>query len=130
MTRDMDLIRDILLAVEAAETPSSSALALSMSIVENDRMKSLIYQLDMLINQVEFVSAVDTSNHLEKSWIGLAITWKGHEFLDNIRDSEVWSKTKAGAAKVGGLSLELLGALAKGFIKTKVEKITGVALDI
>jgi hypothetical protein len=57
------------------------------------------------------------------------LTWSGHEFLDNVRDPEIWRRTKEGADKVGGFSLEVLGASAKGFIKKQVSEKTGSELD-
>lgn len=58
------------------------------------------------------------------------LTWQGHDFLDKVRDPEIWHATKEGAKKAGGFSLELLGALAKGFLKKKIEAHTGVDLDL
>jgi hypothetical protein len=29
------------------------------------------------------------------------LTWNGHEFLDAVRDDEVWRRTKEGARKAG-----------------------------
>jgi hypothetical protein len=30
------------------------------------------------------------------------MTWAGHDFLDSVRDEQVWRKTKEGALKAGG----------------------------
>ncbi|MDE1548511.1 DUF2513 domain-containing protein [Jeotgalibaca caeni] len=45
-----------------------------------------------------------------------SITWDGHIYLDNIRDPRIWDKTKKAASKVVGVSLPLLGELAKGIL--------------
>jgi hypothetical protein len=42
------------------------------------------------------------------------LTWEGHEFVDAVRDPEVWAKTKKGAEQVKGFTLDLLKDLAKG----------------
>jgi Hypothetical protein (DUF2513) len=55
-------------------------------------------------------------------------TWRGHDFIDSVRDPEIWRKTKEGAQAAGGFTIELLRELAKGFIKTQIEKHTGVKL--
>lgn len=52
----------------------------------------------------------------------------GHDFLDSIRDPDVWNKTKKGALAAGGFTLNLLNDLAKGFIKKKIEDSTGIML--
>ena len=56
------------------------------------------------------------------------LSWQGHDFLDSIRDPEVWNKTKKGAAAAGGFTFDLLKDLAKGFIKTKIEEHTGIKI--
>lgn len=49
----------------------------------------------------------------------LRISWAGHEFLDKVRDPEIWRKTKEGASRVGSWSVKFLGELAAGLIRTK-----------
>ena len=56
------------------------------------------------------------------------LTSSGHDFLDSIRDPEIWKKTKDGAKAAGCFTFELLGDLAKGFIKTQIKKRTGMDL--
>ncbi|MFC6486352.1 DUF2513 domain-containing protein [Nitratireductor sp. GCM10026969] len=41
------------------------------------------------------------------------LTWRGHEFLDTIRDPEIWRQTKGGVSKIGTASVELFGKLRK-----------------
>ena len=48
------------------------------------------------------------------------LTWRGHDFLDSVRDPEIWRKTKEGATKAGGFTLDLLMDLAKAIIKAKL----------
>lgn len=50
---------------------------------------------------------------------GWQLTWDGHEFLETIRDPEIWRKTKDGANKVGGWTVNLLAELGKGYLKAK-----------
>jgi hypothetical protein len=57
------------------------------------------------------------------------MTFDGHEFLDTIRDDEVWEKTQQHLKKVGGLGIEGIKALAKGFITQQVKNQTGIDLD-
>ena len=39
----------------------------------------------------------------------------GHQYLEMIRDPEIWRQTKESAQKIGSFSLDVLSALAKGF---------------
>ena len=59
-----------------------------------------------------------------------SITWEGHDFLDTVRDSEVWRKTKEGATAAGGFTFDIVKELAKGLIKTQIKKHTGLELDL
>ena len=52
----------------------------------------------------------------------------GHDFLDSIRDPDVWDKTKKGALAAGGFAMDLLKKLATGFVKKKIEDSTGIKL--
>ena len=53
----------------------------------------------------------------------------GHDYLEAIRDEGIWTKTKAAVAGTGGsASLEIIKALALGFLKAKIEQHTGVKL--
>ncbi|MCQ4972205.1 DUF2513 domain-containing protein [Lactococcus lactis] len=45
-----------------------------------------------------------------------SLTWQGHEFLDNIRDSKVWRETKEVASKAGSVSLSMLETIASSVI--------------
>ncbi|MDE0853931.1 MAG: DUF2513 domain-containing protein, partial [Nevskia sp.] len=58
------------------------------------------------------------------------LTWKGHDFADSVRDPEIWRVTKENARRVGGFSVDVLVALAKGFVKKKIEEHTGIKLDM
>lgn len=61
-------------------------------------------------------------------WFVNGVTWSGHDFIDSIRDPDVWDRTKAGASKAGRFTVELLKDLAKGFIKKQIEDRTGISL--
>jgi len=122
----MDLIRDVLLAIEKTNEP--------ISRIEPDipcrSDKEVAYHI-MLLSQAGLIGAHDASTVGEDgfNWFATNLTWQGHEYLDTIRDPEIWRKTKEGAQKVGGFSLDLMTALAKGLLKKKIQNITGVELD-
>lgn len=44
------------------------------------------------------------------------ITWKGHEFLDTVRDKEVWKKTKGFLSKFASVSLQFTEKVAADVI--------------
>ena len=53
------------------------------------------------------------------AWIINDITWSGHEFLDNIRDTETWQKVKSVASKTSSMSVTLMSKLAFQYLAQK-----------
>lgn len=133
LKRDMDLIRELLLKIEAGQNmfePISSNVANCLGIeVENsmsqEEAEQLAGHLDLLEEGgfIEIEARFGAGSYLIK-----AITWGGHDFLDSVRDPKIWEKTKSGAEAAGGFTADLLKDLAKGFIRKQVEEYTGVKL--
>jgi hypothetical protein len=125
----MDLIRGLLLKLEDMPL-SPSAVALidpndSEVAVANFSADQIEYHLDLLREQ----NLIECPG--SQPMIGITfrrLTWEGHDFLDAVRDPEIWRKTKIGAEATGSFTFDLVKELAKGFIKTKIEELTGVKL--
>ncbi len=45
------------------------------------------------------------------------MTWEGHEFLENIRDDNIWAKTKEKVKGIKSVSIQILSSVAAGVIK-------------
>jgi hypothetical protein len=56
------------------------------------------------------------------------LTWSGHEYLDAVRDPEVWRRTKEGVSKVGGASLSFACEMAKAYGKHVAKERLGLDL--
>jgi len=84
----------------------------------------------LLLTEAGFLDAQSTPSSDGGSlvWPPLRLTFSGHEFLDTIRDPEVWRRTKAGALKVGGLSVALLKTIATGYLKHLIKEKLGLYL--
>lgn len=109
MKRDPDLIREILLNVEAHPDwmmPNVTAATDHMTLLGHVK----------LLQDAKYLVAEKGKSGATH---GYRITWQGHEFLDDIRDPEIWRKTKGGAKEVGSWSIKLLGDLATGFVRAK-----------
>jgi len=113
MKRDMDKVRGLLLALEAKDAPYFMALDVEcLGGIENPQ------------EMVEYIKLLTSGGLLEMSQRSVyRISWDGHEFLDNVRDPEIWKMTKDGATKVGSWSLKLLGEMATGFIRAKAAEL-------
>jgi hypothetical protein len=116
MKRDMDLVRDLLLRLE--EHYKDRVSVTEVGVLGPDRQR-IVGHLRLLADggYVEM-----TQTHLPSGapiLTGWRLTWKGHEFLDQVRDPEIWRQTKAAAGRVGSWSVTVLASLAAGFIKAK-----------
>ena len=49
-----------------------------------------------------------------------SLTYEGHQFLDNIRDNKVWSKTKSTVSKLASVSISVLADVASSIIKSSI----------
>ena len=125
MVRDMDIIRDLLLRIEA-QTAHEAQGVFRPSNVEREVLDGHM----MIMLDRGLIEAKDWQDMQGHNWAMARLAWEGHDFLDSIRDDEIWRKTKEGVAKAGGFSLDLIKALAKGLIKKKIEHHTGVELDL
>jgi hypothetical protein len=56
------------------------------------------------------------------------LTWEGHDFLDAVRDPEVWKRTMDGAGKMGGWTFGLLKDLGAAYLKHVAKERLGIDL--
>jgi hypothetical protein len=129
MKRDLGLVRDLLLRLEALPMGMYGAETISPDnpkvAVEGYSEEDIAYHLSLL-QERGLIEVPDA-----QPMIGIVftrLTWEGHDFLDAVRDPEIWRKTKQGMDSVGSFSFELVKDLAKGLIKTQLENYTGVKL--
>lgn len=117
MKRDLDLIRELLLALEAA--PEADPVE---SLIVKGYSKEKIGFHIYLLGDAGFarVADVSTMSDTMPQAMALNITWHGYEFLDSAREPERWSKAKAALSKVGGGSIEVAFELLKDYLKSEL----------
>jgi Hypothetical protein (DUF2513) len=129
LKRDMDLIRELLLRLEALPIRRGGIVTICP---ETDELAVPGYDADQIDHHLFLIREADLIRPQEPPTFGgvmfSRLSWEGCDFLDSIRDPEVWAKTKKSAEVAGGFTFDLLKDLAKGFIKTKIEEHTGVKL--
>ncbi|TBW32844.1 DUF2513 domain-containing protein [Siculibacillus lacustris] len=129
MQRDMDLIRELLLKLEALPLPSGANMYLQPEdeevAVPEHSADQIAYHLD-LIQNAGFLE--QSRSNPARGIMFCGLSWAGHDFLDSVRNPETWAKTKKGALAAGGWTADILKDLAKGFIKKQIEEYTGVKL--
>jgi hypothetical protein len=107
MKRDMDLVRGILLALEARDPEESGAVH-----VDGYTERAVMYHSRLLM-QAGLIEAID-SPVLQDAIrvIPLRLTWSGHEFLDAARSPAMWSAAKKRAGDgFASLPLDVVKAL-------------------
>jgi DNA-binding transcriptional ArsR family regulator len=120
----MDLIRTLLLKVE--ENPSPHNYLQNIVVAEYDA-DTTTYHLEML-KEAGLIDAISRNVVGAYTCWPNTLTWAGHDFLDSIRDPEIWRRTKEGASGAGGFTIELLADLAKGFLRKQIMEKTGFEL--
>lgn len=118
MKRDMDVIRQMLLLIEA-EGP-----AVGEYTIESKAFPTLspeeVWGHIRLLEEAGFISEARQMFGGGETWQAGSITWEGNEYLDKVRDPEVWKKTKAIAAQAGGGGLKLMGDIAAQVISASI----------
>jgi Hypothetical protein (DUF2513) len=122
MKRNMELIRDILLRVEADPKLDGAdfrrATAETLGITERTEAE-VAYHLDLLIQAGFLNGNTKMLGRGDQKLTRISkLTWEGHEFLDDIRDPEIWRKTKDREKAVAGVGLKFIWEIAKAEIKT------------
>jgi hypothetical protein len=117
--RDFDLIREILLRVEQDPMLDGTRWIVldpaRLRAIDRSR-EEIGYHLTMLIQEgfLEGVTGGETIPPISK------LTWKGHELLDDIRDPDIWTKTKDRVKGLSTIGVQLFWELAKAEIKKKL----------
>lgn len=105
MKRDNDLIRELLLEMEAANDfrfdPHDS--------LSNSDVEKRIYHMKLLEDH-GYVTAAGKYH--------IRLTSAGHDFIDAMRDEGIWKKTKDAVARAGGnATLDIIKEIATAFLK-------------
>jgi hypothetical protein len=90
MRRDMDLIREILMATEA-----------NRDIDTNGFSAEEVWNHVRLLKQAGYIDALVAAHQPPYPFQIFALTWDGHEFLDAMRDDTLWKKAKETFLKPG-----------------------------
>ena len=117
MQRNMDLVRMILLRMEA----DSSGRAPQDLGIKSYPPDEIGYHAHIMM-QEGLIDGFKTESHPEA--IPISLTWKGHEFLDLVRDQERWNKAKAVIAKVGSAPISVWMKVLSDLLWKSVETVS------
>jgi len=113
MKRDMDLIREILLAIE------SDVHGFAPKIELHGYTQEQINYHAFLLGEAGLLKVADVTSMGSESpeAIIIRLTWSGHEFLDSARDNQRWNQAKDVINKIGGASIQIWVTLLTDLIK-------------
>lgn len=114
MKRDSNLIRRILLAMEDAEELPHGVNWDGFGCSDT----ALAYHLGLLYRH-GLIEGIEAG--LSGQVMPTGITWEGHEFLDNVRNENIWRTTlDTIGVQAGTASLAILVEVAKSEVKRRL----------
>ena len=109
MKRNFDLIKKILLKFEELPLNHNE----NEIIVDGFSKDEVIYNV-FLLAEANLVEIQDASSFDGKDFLPERLTWEGHEFLDNIRNENIWNNIKTFISSKGGdIAFSVLRSLAE-----------------
>ena len=119
MKLDHDCVRDLLLYLEDNLKYRGKIVINNLDLSPYTK-DELMYCADRLI-EANYINAnigwnIDCCHIISVD----SISYQGHQFLDTIRDKNIWDETKSKASKFASISLPILQELASSFIKIKL----------
>lgn len=122
MKRDMDLVRGMLLAIE------DDVLRFGEG-TDNGGLDAPDDVAEAHLRLLEQAGLVEVMFRPQRGAVQVrGLTWEGHDFLDAVRDPEVWKRTKDGASKMGGWTFGLLKDLGTAYLKHIAKERLGLDL--
>ncbi|NVO88913.1 DUF2513 domain-containing protein [Lactobacillus rhamnosus] len=122
MELDYDQVREFLMAIEDSDNIHGlDQQGGSKFAEENDMSRDQLAYMVMKLKEGNLITGSVKWASNEPYWINPGnLTYSGHEYLNNIRDSKVWEGVKTATSKVGSVSLSILVELAKQEMKKRL----------
>jgi hypothetical protein len=117
MKRDLDLVRQLMLQIEAL--PAAPPVQYRMSEIED---AVLLAHLEMLIEAGLVNGRISRSQGTRGDVISVSgLTWQGHEWIEMVRSQSLWNEVKSAVLDGGGvLTYELTKAVASKILRARL----------
>ena len=134
MKLDHDCIRDVLLSVERLQrfeyrtgTGNFLNYSVTRNILENDlqnrNAEDICYSVLMLADAGYIIASINHTDQRVVSYSVHRLTYDGHEYLESIRDGNVWNKVKSVIGDVGISTFDAVKKTAISLLLSKVQDI-------
>ena len=123
MKRNWDTIREVLIKLEELDAKTGE---IQLSDFPKEKDYEYSYNVELLIDAGLINGEMMTNiGRNAQSFMIRSLTWSGHEFLDAIKNDNVWNKTKS-TFKEGGLSMtfDLAKEVATNITLSLIAKLT------
>jgi len=117
MKRDLDLVRQLMLQIEAL--PAAPPVQYRMSEIEDP---VLLAHLEMLIEAGLVNGRISRSQGARGDVISVSgLTWQGYEWIEMVRSQSLWNEVKSAVLDGGGvLTFELTKAVATKILRARL----------
>lgn len=113
MKLNHDCIREVLLTIEKQMTLNSTLVNTDI----NNSIKNFSSdEIEYVIRKLSEAGYIDCEFTFEDYFVK-NMTWEGHQFLDTIRNDQVWKSTKDHLKKFGSFSIPVIQQLATSISK-------------
>lgn len=121
MKRDLDLIREILLEIEKENTPNVSVENLFKKDFKKDS-EDILSEHILLLSEADFIDSMhETLENGKMIFVGnVRITWKGYEFLEQIRNDSIWKEAKQILSKTNSFTIPIITNVASSIISLQL----------
>ena len=116
MKRDDEYIRNLLLEIENQDIPFISVFE-GCSPSKEERKKN--YHIKLLC---------DAGLMTFQGGSAYRLTNQGHDYVEVIKNDNIWKRTKEGAAQIGGATLDMLKNIAIAYLKQEAAEKLGIKL--
>jgi hypothetical protein len=129
----MDLIRELLLKLEKLNMPPLGTAMISPwgdeLAVEGRIGDEILYHLQQIVD-AGLVEVQGSGFSAGGDLMFRRLNFRGHDFLDTVRDPEAWRRVKAGANQVKDWSFDTLKDIARGLVSKKIKDLSGIDVDV
>lgn len=125
MQLNHDCVRDVLVFIESNANYHTRLTTDSIDL--DYPIEDIVYTVEKL-SEANFldVTPVRAIGMKVPGFIIKSITYQGHEFLDNIKDNNVWTDTKKQLSKFSSTSLGIISSVAAQVLSAKIKLHLGL----
>ena len=121
MKLNQDCVRDLLLYLEE-NLILNDLLSIENISLKDYSTEELLYTADKLYEAGYINCSKKIYDNVDLVILVSSITYKGHQFLDNIRDEKVFAKTKSILSTFKSVSIEIISETASKVISNIINQ--------